>query len=361
MLFGRLTQRLFFLCTIIASIISSCKRSDSLPISFVSPTEGARVVSGESVILKTNVEPGKFDSIKYLVDNELVGSRRDTQGVKFSTSGYPFGGRLLTAIIYAGTDSTEITSNIQLLPSKAPSKYSYEVVNTFPHDTSSYTQGLEYHDGILFESDGMYGESSLRKVDLKTGRVLQKVDIPAQTFAEGITVIGDKIIMLTWQERIGFVYDKNSLSKVSEFPHNSGTGEGWGLAFDGNHILSTDGSNIIYLLDKNTYQREGIIQVYDSKGPVDSLNELEYIDGKIYANIYQQDRIVIIDPKTGGVEAEINLQDLAPYADRLETGYVLNGIAWDAQGRRLFVTGKKWNKLFEIKVNKPGATVASNL
>lgn len=361
MLFGRIMQRLFFLCTIVVSAISSCKRSDSLPISFVSPTEGVRVVSGESIILKTDVESGKFDSIKYLVDSKLVASRKDTQGVKFSTSGYPLGGRLLTAIIYSGTDLTEITSNIQLLPSKAPIKYSYEVVNTFPHDTSSYTQGLEYHDGILYESDGERGESSLRKVDVKTGRVLQKIDIPAPIFAEGITVVGNKIVMLTYQERVGLVYDRQTLAKLSEFPLTSGTGEGWGLAFDGTYLLMTDGSNTIYRLDKDTYRIASSFEVFDNNGPVNNLNELEILNGKIYANIYQQDRVVIIDPNTGGVEAELNLQDLAPYADRVETGYVLNGIAWDLKGRRLFVTGKKWNKLFEIKVSKPGAPVANNL
>lgn len=350
--FGKKVYTLFFLCTIAVLAISSCKKTDSLPASFVSPTEGARIISGESIALKTDAEPGKFDSIKYFVDTNFVASRTDTQSVKFSTSGLPFGGRLLTAIIYTGADSAEVTSNIQLLPSKAPVEYSYEVVNTFPHDTSSYTQGLEYHDGVLYESDGEYGQSSLRKVDLKTGKVLQKVDLPAQSFAEGITVIEDKIIMLTWEENVGFVYDKKSLDKISQFPFNSGTGEGWGLAFDGNHILSTDGSNIIYLLNKDTYQREGTIQVYDSNGPVDSLNELEYIDGKIYANIYRQDIIVIIDPKTGGVEGVIDLSGLLPPNEYVEGKTdVLNGIAWDPQSKRLFVTGKKWNKLFEIKLN----------
>ena len=351
--FGKKVYHVFFLCTVVVLAISSCRRSDNLPVSFVSPTEGVRVISGESIILKTDAEPGKFDSIKYFVDANFVASRTDTQSVKFSTSGLPFGGRLLTAIIYTGADSAEVTSNIQLLPSKAPVKYSYEVVNAFPHDTSSYTQGLEYHDDILYESDGMRGESSLRKVELETGKVLKKVDIPSQYFAEGITVIDNKIVMLTYEERVGFVYDKNSLDKISEFQYNSGTGEGWGLAFDGNHILSTDGSNIIYLLNKNTYQREGTIQVYDNNGPVDSLNELEYINGKIYANIYQQDIIVIIDPKTGGIEAVVDLSGLLPPTEYVEgITDVLNGIAWDPKGKRLFVTGKKWNKLFEIKLNK---------
>lgn len=341
----------FIFLGILALVINSCDRSKERSVSFISPLDGSTVVSDKAITLKTDAESGTFDSISYYVDEKFVASRTDTQGVKVPTNGLPFGARLISAVIYTKDDSIKINTNIQLLPSKAPVKYNYEVVNTFSHDTSSYTQGLEYHDGIFYESDGERGQSSLRKVEVKTGKVLKKTDIPAPYFAEGITIVGDKIIMLTYQENVGFVFDKNNLTKVGEFPHRIGTGEGWGLAFDGTHILNTDGSNVIYLLNKDTYQVQNSIEVYDTNGPVNNLNELEYIDGKIYANVYMQDRIIIIDPKTGGVVGEFNLQDLAPYKDRADTGYVLNGIAWDAKGKRLFVTGKKWNKLFEIKIN----------
>jgi glutamine cyclotransferase len=351
MLFGKQLNKILSALVLTFIAISSCKK-DNKAVYFLSPVEGASVLSGESITLKTDAEPGDFDSVRYFVDSKMVASRRDTQSVNFPTTGLPFGGRLLTAIIYRGRDSVEVTTNIQLLPSKAPIKYSYSVVNTFRHDTSSYTQGLEYHDGVLYESDGEYGQSSLRKVDYRSGNVLKKIDIPSQIFAEGITLVGNKIIMLTWQSKVGFVFDKDTFTKLGEFPYTVGNGQGWGLVFNGSQLLCTDGSNVIYQLNKDTYQQEGAIEVYDSKGPVNNLNELEFIDGKIYANIYQQDRIVIIDPKTGEVEAELNLSDLAPYADRLETGLVLNGIAWDAQSKRLFVTGKKWNKLYEIKLSK---------
>lgn len=348
--FGKKIYKVVVLSGTLTLFLFSCKRSLDKSTYIISPVEGSRVTSGETITLKTDAEPGRFDSIAYFVDSKYITSRSDTQAVKFPTTGLPFGGRLVTAIIYTAGDSVEINTNIQLFPANAPVKYSYKVVNTYPHDTSSYTQGLEYHDGVLYESDGEYGHSSLRKVDFKSGKVLQKTDLGSQFFAEGITLLGDKIIMLTWKEGVGFVFDKNTLTKLGEFPYTTGTREGWGLAFDGTHILNTDGSHSIYKLNKDTYQVQSSIDVYDNKGPVSNLNELEYINGKIYANVYMQDRIVIIDPYTGGVEAELNLQALAPYEDRFDSGLVLNGIAWDAKGKRLFVTGKKWNKLFEIKI-----------
>jgi glutaminyl-peptide cyclotransferase len=346
---GRYLHQVFFLFALVAITILSCKDSKNKNISIVSPSEGSSFKSGGMLFVKTDAEPGSFDSIKYQIDGRDITTVTDTQSVEVATGGLAFGGRLITAIVYSDNEKTEINTNFQLIPAKAAQKLTYTVVNTFPHDTSSYTQGLEYHDGILYESDGLKGESSLRKVEVKTGKILKKVDIPAQYFAEGITLVGNKIIMLTYQEGVGFIFDKNTLAKIGEFPY-PGNREGWGLAFDGTHLLNSDGSSTIYYLDKDTYQIKKSIEVYDHNGPVDSLNELEYINGKIWANIYMSDRVVIINPVTGGVEQELNLQDLSPYADRQETGYVLNGIAWDAKGERLFVTGKKWNKLYQIQV-----------
>jgi glutaminyl-peptide cyclotransferase len=348
--FGKPVHQFFITLSVAIITISSCKNKEDQSFSFLSPTEGARVTSGQTLILKTDAAPGAFDSIKYFIDSRPVKSVADTQSVKFLTSEMPFGGRLITAVIYSGSDSVEINTNFQHLPSKPPFKLSYAVVNTYSHDTSSYTQGLQYVDGIFYESDGLRGESSLRKVEVKTGKVIKKVDIPAKYFAEGIAVVGDKVVMLTYQEGLGFVFDKNTLAKIAEFPY-PGNREGWGLTFDGTHLLNSDGTNTIYYLNKDTYQIQKSIEVYDHNGPVQSLNEMEYIDGKIYANIYGQDRIVIIDPATGGVQAELNLAELAPYKDRVETGFVLNGIAYHPKTKNLFVTGKKWNKLYEIQVN----------
>ena len=353
MLFGKQLNKILSALVLTFIAISSCKK-DNKAVYFLSPVEGASVLSGESITLKTDAEPGDFDSVRYFVDSKMVASRRDTQSVNFPTTGLPFGGRLLTAIIYRGADSVEVTTNIQLLPSKAPIKYSYSVVNTFPHDTSSYTQGLEYHDGVLYESDGGkadLGGSSIRRTDLHTGKVLKKVDIDLKYFAEGMTIVGNKIIQLTWKDGVGFVYDKSTLNKLGEFSYTASP-EGWGLAFNGSHLLSTDGTNTVYFLNKDTYQKEATIEVYDNNGPVNSLNELEIIEGKLYANVYQTNKIVVINMQTGGVEEEIDLSSLYPEEQRNKYADVLNGIAWDAQGKRLFVTGKKWNKLYEIKLSK---------
>lgn len=335
---------------IFSIVLFSCKRSDKKSVYFLSPAEGLSISSGKDVFIKTDAEPGSFDSIRYFIDNRFAGSRKDTSGISVSTNGLPLGGRLLTAKVFNGNDSTEVITNIQLLASKAPLNYGYIVVNTFPHDTTSYTQGLEYHDGVLYESDGEYeGNSSLRKTELKTGKVLKQINIDPRYFAEGITVIDNKIVQLTYREGVGFEYDKNTFKKLKEFPYTAGR-EGWGLCFDGKQILNTDGTNNIYFLNKNTYQKEATLEVYDSNGPVDSLNELELIDGKIYANLYMKDSIAVIDPKTGAVEAYLNLAGILPAKDHFHNTNVLNGIAWDAKGKRLFVTGKKWNKLFEIKI-----------
>src|SRR6476661_3033225 len=188
-------------------------------------------------------------------------------------------------------------------------KLSYRVVNTFPHDTSSYTQGLEYHDGIFYESDGGYadlGGSSLRKVDPKTGKVLKKIDIDNTIFAEGIAVYDDKIVMLTWQNNYGLVFDKGNLKKKAQFPYQESK-EGWGLCYDGKRLIKSDGSNRLYFLDPKTFKEQGFIQVFDEYGNVNELNELEFINGKVYANVYQTDRIVVIDPATGKVEAELDM------------------------------------------------------
>ena len=224
----------------------------------------------------------------------------------------------------------------------------------FKHDTSSYTQGLEFHGGYLYESDGLTGESSIRKTDPATGKVLQMTKVRDELFAEGITIVGDKILMLTYQNNVSLEYDLNSLKLLREFP-NQYQREGWGLCNDGKVIYSSDGSNTIYILNKDTYMQEGSIEVYDQNGPVRELNELEFIDGRIYANIYNSNRIVIIDPANGQVTAEVDLSEL--YADSVRAmkdfdGFVLNGIAWDSKGKRLFVTGKKWDKLFQIKLGE---------
>lgn len=227
--------------------------------------------------------------------------------------------------------------------------YTFQVLNAWPHDTSAYTQGLEIHQGSLYESTGQYGSSSLRQVELQTGRVLRKVDVPSQYFAEGLTVFQGKIFQLTWQSHKGFVYDLNSFELLNEFKCE---GEGWGLTHDERHLIMSDGTNRIRFLNPVNYRVEKTIKVFDGDRPVMKLNELEYIKGEIYANIWETDWIVRLDPGTGKILGWIDLKNLLPASDRSATTNVLNGIAYDEVSDRLIVTGKLWPKLFEIRLKK---------
>ncbi|MGH9971608.1 MAG: glutaminyl-peptide cyclotransferase [Pyrinomonadaceae bacterium] len=240
--------------------------------------------------------------------------------------------------------SGEKKSEIEAVP-----VYSYEVVHTWPHDAQAFTQGLVFHDGKLLESTGQVGSSSLRSVELETGKVLKKVDIPSPYFAEGITLLGGKVYQLTWQHQQGFIYDGESLKKVGEFPYQ---GEGWGLTNDGQSLILSDGTNRIRFIDPVNFKVTRTIAVSDKGTPVSRVNELEYVKGEIFANIWHDDRIARVDGQTGKVVAWVNLQGLLPKNDINDEEAVLNGIAYDETRGRLFVTGKLWPKLFEIRVKQ---------
>jgi glutamine cyclotransferase len=239
------------------------------------------------------------------------------------------------------------TSTAHAVTSEPIPVYSYEIVNVYPHDRNAYTQGLVFEDGILYEGTGLRGQSTLRRVALETGAVLQLYALPAQFFGEGVTVFGDKIFQLTWQSNVGFVYDKHSFQLLQQFYYPT---EGWGITHDGERLIMSDGTSTLHFLDPETLKEIGRIQVYDSGGPVVRLNELEYVQGEIYANVWQTDRIARIDPDTGQVIAWIELEGLLGPEDLSQPVDLLNGIAYDAQHERLFVTGKKWPELFEIKL-----------
>ena len=232
-------------------------------------------------------------------------------------------------------------------PPAAIPVYGYRVANTYPHDPEAFTQGLVYEDGVLYEGTGQYGGSTLRQVDLATGEVLQLRELPAEFFGEGITLYGDEIFQLTWQSQVGFVYDKSSFEPLREFSYPT---EGWGLTDNGRCLIMSDGTDAIYFRDPESFAEIGRLHVYDNNGPVTRLNELEYVEGKIYANVWQTDRIARISPDTGQVIGWIDLAGLLDTTPVTTTVDVLNGIAYDAQEDRLFVTGKLWPALFEIEL-----------
>lgn len=334
-------------------ILAACKsniKTSSSTANFITPEAGLLLKAGESINVKLSLPEGVVDSIQYFIDSVKVASQKDTTSLNLKTQNLPLGSRLITAKIFRKGISNDIATNIILSSAITPANLSYKITNTFKHDTASYTEGLEYYNGFLYESDGEYGASSLRKTTL-AGKVVEKIALDKKYFGEGITIIGNKIIQLTYKEGIGFEYDKTTFKLLKTFPYNH-TLEGWGLAFDGQTIYNTDGSNKIYKLSHSTYQSTGFIEVYDDKGPVTQLNELEWVDGKLYANIYTSDLIAIINPNTGEVEAYINLITLPKGEIEDENNHVLNGIAYDAKNKRLFVTGKKWPNLFEIKIKR---------
>jgi glutaminyl-peptide cyclotransferase len=233
---------------------------------------------------------------------------------------------------------------------RAQTLWSYKVVKSFHHDVEAFTQGLVFADGVLYESTGRFGKSSVRKVKLETGIVLQTRSLPKEIFGEGITLYENHIIQLTWRSRVGFVYDKDTLEVVREFNYPY---EGWGVTNDGRRLIMSDGSSTLYFLDPVTFKTSGQLQVTDSNGPVAELNELEYVEGTLYANIWQKDRIAVIDLFTGRVIKYINLEGLWEKEHNVQPDACLNGIAYDDENQRLFVTGKLWPQLFEIVLVPP--------
>ncbi|MDR2700091.1 MAG: glutaminyl-peptide cyclotransferase [Nitrososphaerota archaeon] len=226
--------------------------------------------------------------------------------------------------------------------------YSYQILQTYPHDPSAFTQGLTFDDnGNLIESTGLNGASSIRRVNLADGQVLQQFNLPHEYFGEGTTVVNDKIVQLTWQNKIGFIYDKKTFELLENFTLNT---EGWGLTYDGNHLIMSDGTANLYFLDITTYQTINNIKVYDANGSVENLNELEYINGTIYANIWRSSKTAIINPNTGQIEAYIDLDDLSQQYTKKDSTAVLNGIAYSTQTKQLYVTGKNWSNLYEIQI-----------
>jgi len=252
---------------------------------------------------------------------------------------------ILLGLFYIGCCSNLGSSiNINVIP-----VYTYQVLNTYPHDQSAFTEGLVFEEGVLYEGTGLYECSNLRRVELETGKVLQVRELPNQYFGEGITIYKNKIIQLTWKSNLGFVYDKSNFKLLQEFNYPT---EGWGITYDGKYLLMSDGTSTLHFLDPETFEEISQIEVYENDVPVTKINELEYVQGEIFANIWLTERIARINPLTGQVTGWIDLKGILSPEDCNEKVDVLNGIAYDAKNNRLLVTGKFWPKLFEIELIK---------
>lgn len=254
--------------------------------------------------------------------------------------------QIITPIIPIHTRSI-FTQSPKTITKPALSTLSYNIINRYPHDPNAFTQGLAYSNGYLYESTGYYGQSTLRKVNLHTGDVIQLQSISEQYFGEGLTLLHDQIVLLTWQSKIGLIFNKNTFQLIDDFPLS---GEGWGLTFDGTNLIYSDGTSFLHFIDPISFHENSKIEVLSEFGPVTNLNELEFVNGDIYANIWHSSRIIRINPQNGQVIDWIELEGLLEDMHTDQHIDVLNGIAYDSINDRLFVTGKLWPILYEIKI-----------
>ncbi|WP_420552700.1 glutaminyl-peptide cyclotransferase [Tenacibaculum aiptasiae] len=345
-------MRIYTYFALALSVITMTSCSDT-GYKFKLNTSKKTTLGKKAAIKFEQTKGAKIDSVHLFVDQKRV--NKNETSIAINTNDFGVGKHAVTALAFYPGKSKKVTGSIEVLAKDAPAIYTYKIVNTFPHDKSAYTQGLEYKDGFLYETTGRRGQSSLRKIDIKTGEVLQKIDLNDKYFGEGMTIYDNKIYWLTWQARKGFIYDLESFKQVGEFDYNN-SNEGWGLTHNNNELIKSDGTNKIWFLNPENQNEKRSIQVYTNKYPVDNLNEIELINNKIYANKWQQNSIVIINPETGVVEgvADLNgLRDIVAKDQTLEPNdEVLNGIAYDKENNKLYVTGKHWGKLFEIELIK---------
>jgi glutaminyl-peptide cyclotransferase len=255
----------------------------------------------------------------------------------------------VAVLFLLAASSRDLTAEVgHKVSANSPPEYTFTIVQAFPHDTSAFTQGLAYSDGFLYEGTGRKGQSSLRKVRPETGVVVRQANLGSEFFGEGITIVKDRVLQLTWTSQIGFVYDLNDFHLLRKF---SFSGEGWGLASNGREVFLSDGTSQIRVLDSESLHEKRRLKVHDGATPIDQLNELEFVEGQIFANIWHSNRIARISPQSGEVVGWIDLTGILSSVFHLEAEAVLNGIAYDPVGKRLFVTGKLWPRVFEIRLS----------
>lgn len=307
----------------------------------------------ESVNLSIeNIENAKIDSVIYFSNDIKLGKSTDNAIFILKLDKLQFGVQEIKAIVHSEGEKTECVTSFELVSNITPKLYEtkdYAILNTYNHDINAYTQGLEFYKGILYEGTGQNGESTLRKTDYKSGNVSTSVPLSSDYFGEGITVFNGKIYQLTWKNKVGFIYNAATLVQEKTFDYFSDI-EGWGLTHNDSHLIMSDGTNKIYFLNPETQKMERFINVYSDTNAITELNELEWIDGKIWANIYQKDVIVIINPENGAVESAIDFSELKKTVKQHPEIDVLNGIAYNPSTKTVFITGKNWDKMFEIKL-----------
>jgi glutamine cyclotransferase len=339
----------------LAAALNSCKDDETVKNNLFSIDTSAmkqQYQPQETLSLKlVNSKNKEIDSIAYFINDARAGSVKGNAPLDVALNGKKFGYQNIKAVVYYEGDNAETTGRIELVSDVKPELLEYEIVNVYPHDIQAYTQGLEFYRDTLYEGTGRYQHSSLRKVNYKTGEVYKKIEQEGRYFGEGITVINNKVYQLTWREKTGFIYDADTFEKIKEFNYFKDI-EGWGLTNDGKHLYQSDGTEKIWKLDPETLKEVDYINVYTNNSKIKAVNELEWIEGKIYGNVYQQDAIAIINPATGAVEHIINFTELKQQVTKHPDLDVLNGIAYNPKTKTIFVTGKNWDKMFEIKIKQ---------
>ena len=325
------------------SIVNFCENKKSLN-NFILLTNKKVFTPGDMLRVSVNkINKLEYDSIVYYKNNKKIDSIHEV--------GKKLGDKKITVRLFKKNNYKEKSLNIRVLSSLTPKLFTYNIIDEYPHDINSYTQGLEFYNNRLFESIGLRGKSALKEIDYKSGKVIRNLPIDDAYFAEGITLLDKKIYQLTWQSKIGFIYDLESFKLIDSFQYKKSI-EGWGLCNDGKSIYKSDGSSKIWKINPNTLEEIDFIQVTTNKSIITKINEMEWINGRIYANTYQfnKDIILIINPETGAVEGVVDFNGLKKKVKNHPKIDVLNGIAYNKNSKTIFMTGKNWNKLFELQI-----------
>lgn len=301
-------------------------------------------------LLVDNKKEKTIDSVAYYINEEKIGTSKGNTALNFTFQNKKLGYQNIKAIVYFEGDKYETSTRVEMVSNIEPKLLNFTIINTYPHDNKAFTEGFEFYNGFLYESTGHNGESTIRKTDYKTGKVLQKVDLDAKYFGEGITFINGKVFQLSWQSNTGFIYSAENLKLEKTFTYDKKI-EGWGMTNDSKFIYQSDGTEKIWKMNPENQKMLDFINVYTNTSKIKSINELEWIDGKIYANVWQKDAIMIVDPISGAVESVIDLSSLRTKVKATEED-TLNGIAYNPATKTIFVTGKNWDKVFEITIKK---------
>jgi len=315
-------------------------------IDIVKPKVGSVITRGDSILIELKIikDDRKIDSLEYFVNNTKVTLHNN----KISSQDFKSGRNIITVKSYNNNNSTDkVVTHVITVLDHIPPTHKVKIINKFEHNVTAYTQGLIFENNYLYEGTGQYGESMLKKIDLEKNSLIQSYNLPKEVFGEGIVLHNKKIYQLSWRSQRAFVYDLKSFSLLHEFQYET---EGWGITNYGENLIMSDGTQNLYIIEPESFSVLDKLQVTDNIGPIHNLNELEWINGKIWANVYLSNTIVIIDPKTGFVEKKLDLTDLVPSTFANANDNVLNGIAYDKEADKIYVTGKRWPILYEIKI-----------